>query len=105
VRITVAPRDVHGPVSLHDVIRYIAITGVGADIRKELEPDGDTRVRLPAPGEYTLATWTRSCGDTCATLHRPEGRCSTSFTAVAGRVTALEIRFPIGADCAVSVSD
>jgi hypothetical protein len=105
VRITVAPRDVHGSVSLHDAIRYIDINGAGVDIRKELEPDGDMRVRLPAPGEYAFATWTRTCGNTCATLHRPESRCSASFTAVEGQVTTLEIRFPIGADCAISVSD
>ena len=104
VRITVAPRDVHGSVSVRDAIRYVDITGAGTQIRKELEPDGDMQVRLPVPGEYTLASWSRVCGDTCATLHRPGGRCSAPFTAVADQVTTLEIRFPIGAGCAISVS-
>lgn len=105
VRIQVAPRDVHGSISLHDAIRYVHIAGAEADIRKELEPDADTRVRLPAAGEYVLTSWTRTCGTTCNTLHRPTGRCSTSFLAVAGEVTPVDIRFRIGRDCTVTVSD
>ena len=74
-------------------------------LQKQLEPDADMRVRLPAAGEYTLTSWTRTCGDTCNTLHRPTGRCSATFLAVEGQVTPVEIRFPIGRDCTVTVSD
>jgi hypothetical protein len=105
VRITVAPRDVHGSVSLHDAIRFIHITGADADIKKELDPFGGLRVRLPAPGEYLLASWSRACRRTCDSLRQPVGRCSTSFVAAIGQVTLVEIRFPIGRDCAISVSD
>ena len=105
VRIRVSPRDVHGSISLHDAIRYIHIAGAEADIQKQLEPDADMRVRLPAAGEYTLTSWTRTCGDTCNTLHRPSGRCSATFLAVEGQVTPVEIRFRIGRDCTVTVSD
>ena len=103
VLITEAPRDVHGSVSLHDTIRFIHIAGPDADIQKELEPEGDLRVRLPAAGEYRLTSWTRACRRTCDSLRPPVGRCSTSFTVAVGQVTTVEIRFPMGRDCAISV--
>jgi hypothetical protein len=104
VRITVAPRDVHGAVSLHDEIRYVRITGTGSDTVRELEPDGEMQVRLPAPGPYEVTSWTRSCAQTCATLHPARHRCSASFTAATETTTRVEIRFPIGRACAISVA-
>lgn len=105
VRITEAPRNVHGSVSVHTAIRFITITGTATDIHKELEPDGDMQVRLLGAGEYLLTSWTRACRHTCGSLRPPVGRCSTPFTAAIGQVTAIEIRFPIGRDCSISVSD
>jgi len=103
VRITISTAAVHGPVYLQGVIRFVRITGEGATIERELEVDGDTRVRLPAGGEYELASWARPCAKTCNTLGRPIGRCSTVFTATAGRITLVEMQSPMRGDCSLTV--
>jgi hypothetical protein len=103
VRITISTERVHGPVYLQGVIRFIRIAGSGADIEKELETDGETRVRLPGGGNYRMASWVRPCGRTCSTLKEPVGRCSTLFTAAAGQTTAIEIRAPMRRDCTITV--
>jgi hypothetical protein len=107
VRITMSTSGVHGPVYLQGMIRFVRITGEGPDtqanIRKELEVDGDTRVKLPAGGVYQIASWARPCGKTCDTLHRSVGRCSMSFTATAGQVTTIEIRASMRRDCSITV--
>jgi hypothetical protein len=105
VRVTVAQRDVHGTVGLHGVIRYLRVTGPGTDANKELEPDGTTVVHLPDGGDYLAASWTRSCAETCATLRPARHRCETLFSAAAGEVVALAVRFRAGRACVISVSD
>jgi hypothetical protein len=103
VRISVTQRDVHGVVQAHDAIRYIRITGAGTDVRKVLQPVGVTRVRLPATGTYLAVSWTRACGDTCATLHEASDPCSTSFSAMTGAVTDLELRSSRAGACSLTV--
>jgi hypothetical protein len=104
VRITIVPRDVHGQSFLHAVVRFVRITGAETRIERQLDPDGDTRVILPAAGDYRLRSWARPCASTCADLDPPTDRCTTTFTAVLGEVVELEIRSPLGGGCAVAVT-
>lgn len=104
VRVTVQQREVRGTAGMRDVVRFLRITGPSTDVRRALETDGRTQLRLSAAGSFLASAWSRWCGRTCATLHPAEHRCQTPFTATLGAATDLEIRFSRGGGCAISVS-
>jgi hypothetical protein len=103
VRVTVDQRDLRGTAGVRDVVRFLGITGPQTQIRRVLEPDGRTQLRLPEAGSFLASSWSRSCARTCDTLRPADGRCEAPFTATPGEPTDLEVRFSRGGGCHISV--
>jgi hypothetical protein len=105
VRVTVEQRDVRGTAGMHDVVRFLRITGPATDVRRALAADATTEVRLDEGGSFLATSWSRSCGRTCDTLRRTADRCQAPFTTTPGDATDLDVRFSRGGGCAITVSD
>jgi hypothetical protein len=103
VRVSVEQRDVHGAAAASDAISFVRITGPATDVRRALEADGRTEVRLSASGSFIASSWSRTCGRTCDTLRPAEHRCERRFTATLGEATDLEVRFSRAGTCDIAV--
>jgi hypothetical protein len=105
VRVSIEQRGAHGITGLDDVVRFLRITGPATEVRRVLEPDGRTEVRLTATGSFMASSWSRPCARTCDTLRRAGDRCAAPFTTTLGEATDLEIRLSRGGGCDIAVND
>jgi hypothetical protein len=104
IRVSIVSAGPIGRLHTGSTVRFVRITGVGTDIERRFQMDGQTRVELPGGGVYRVGSWARPCAGTCRNPDRSADRCFTSFTATAGHVIAVEIDAHPSKACTIHVS-